>query len=62
MADLKAAFMQGMRMEREKGPLFAKQPPEGVPGLERGQLLELHSEVYGLNSEESFHFREVIFS
>ena len=50
VADLKAAFMQGERMQRERGPLYASQPPEGIPSLQKGQLVELHTEVYGLNS------------
>eukprot|EP00971_Amphidinium_carterae_P255567 5073679-Amphidinium_carterae.1 len=51
IGDIKTAFLQGLRLEREKGPLFATQPNDGLmPGLEHGQLVELLKDVYGLNS------------
>eukprot|EP00971_Amphidinium_carterae_P031812 626637-Amphidinium_carterae.1 len=51
IGDVKTAFLQGLRLEREKGPLFATQPSDGLmPGLEQGQLVELLKDVYGLNS------------
>eukprot|EP00971_Amphidinium_carterae_P334504 6469826-Amphidinium_carterae.2 len=51
-ADCKSALMQsdkGMRSE----PLYASPPPDGLPGEERGCLIELKTEVYGLVSGPS---------
>ena len=29
--------------------LYARQPPEGLPGMEKGQLIQLLKYIYGLN-------------
>ena len=46
--DLKAAFMRSDPLRRERGELFVMAPPEGLPGLEEGQLVQIVSGVYGL--------------
>ena len=43
--DFTQAFHSGDPIGRE---LYAEQPPEGIPGLQRGQLLRLRKTCYGL--------------
>ena len=43
--DFTQAFHSGDKIDRE---LYAEQPPEGIPGLQRGQLLRLKKTCYGL--------------
>eukprot|EP00971_Amphidinium_carterae_P334852 6470363-Amphidinium_carterae.3 len=51
IGDVKTAFLQGHKLERSTGPLFATQPPDGaMPGVNPEQLVELMKDVYGLNS------------
>ena len=42
--DLEEAFLQGKPTERR---LFVRQPPEGIPGLDPRQILQMQKEVYG---------------
>ena len=46
--DFTQAFDQGKPLNRPKGRLFCEQPKEGIPGLKRGQLIELLKYHYGL--------------
>eukprot|EP00971_Amphidinium_carterae_P350419 6491535-Amphidinium_carterae.1 len=51
VGDIKTAFLQGHKLVRDKGPLFATQPKDGnMHGLEQDQVVELLKDVYGLNS------------
>ena len=43
--DFTQAFHSGDPIKRE---LYAEQPPEGIPGLKRGQILKLLKTCYGL--------------
>ena len=43
--DVSSAFLQGGESTGE--PLYMEQPVEGIPGMERGQLLRLKKPVYG---------------
>ena len=43
--DVSSAFLQGGESTGE--PLYMEQPVEGIPGMERGQLLRLRKPVYG---------------
>ena len=47
VADVKGAFNQGMKQQRDQ-PLFATPPPGGIPGEEDDIVIELLAEVYGL--------------
>eukprot|EP00971_Amphidinium_carterae_P348362 6490448-Amphidinium_carterae.1 len=42
--DLQTAFLQGGQTVRE---VYVSQPPEGVPELQKGQLLRMNKEIYG---------------
>ena len=45
--DVKTAFLMGKKQHRPEGELYADQPPRGIPGLQRGQLLVLLTPIYG---------------
>ena len=46
---LKVLFFRAIVMrERERGKLYAKLPREGIPGLDKGDLIEITKCVYGL--------------
>ena len=47
-ADVEAAFLQGDELERQAGELYLRQPAEGFPGLEPGQLLRVRKAIFGL--------------
>ena len=46
--DVSSAVGQSDHHEREKGPVFATMPPTGVPGKEKGSLIQVLTAVYGL--------------
>ena len=48
LGDISSAFLNGNPFKREKGPLYCELPPDGVPGVEAGSLLEVLVCVYGL--------------
>ena len=41
--DVSTAFLQGDKLTRE--PLYMKQPAQGIPGLDKSQLLLLEKEA-----------------
>ena len=41
---MKSAFAQSKPIDRD---LYVSQPPDGVPGLQPGQILQLQTEIYG---------------
>ncbi len=45
--DIRKAFAQSMPTTRDV-PLAAEQPKEGMPGLQKGQLMPILTELYGL--------------
>ena len=46
MGDIKSAFLQGGRLDRDKGPLFGEHPT--LRGVPKGAVIELQNYVYGL--------------
>eukprot|EP00973_Karenia_brevis_P032711 4516097-Karenia_brevis.AAC.1 len=49
VADVKGAFSQGLRGQRDQ-PLSATPPPGGLPGEDDDVLVEIRTEIYGLIS------------
>ena len=49
VADVKGAFSQGLRNQREK-PLFTTPPPGGVPGEDADIIIEILTQIYGFIS------------
>ena len=47
-ADASCAFMQGVSYEIDDRNLYMRQPPEGLPGLLKGQLLRISMGNFGL--------------
>ena len=56
VGDLRNAFCQSEALHRKEGRLFARQPENGLKGLEAGQLLEIVAGAYGLNDAPA-HWR-----
>ena len=48
IADVEGAFLQGDRLERKSGRIFANPPREGIPGVPPHSLIEMTKCVYGL--------------
>ena len=48
IADIEGAFLQGDKLERERGELYVELPPGGIPGVEVGSLMKIEKAVYGL--------------
>ena len=48
MADIKGAFMESDKLQREDGPLYFSQPSGGIPGLHKEQLIQIVVPMYGL--------------
>lgn len=59
LLDIANAFIQGAKLERPKGRLFVEAPPDGLPGLAPGSLIELIRPAYGLNDAPTSWNREV---
>ena len=48
IADVEGAFLQGERLERQHGKIYARLPPCGTPDMDQGAVVELVKCVYGL--------------
>ena len=57
--DLKQAFMQSDPLTRAQGAILVRQPPGGLPGLERDQLILVVHGVYGL-ADAPLHWRKTL--
>ncbi|CAK0791003.1 unnamed protein product [Prorocentrum cordatum] len=49
IGDIRGAFMESDPLQRPDGPLYAKQPPGGLPGLHPDQVVELVLPLHGLD-------------
>jgi hypothetical protein len=48
ICDVEGAFLRGDDLSRQTGRVFVEQPPNGIPGVEPGVLVEALKTVYGL--------------
>ena len=48
IADIEAAFLRGDLLDRKQGVVLVRVPQDGIPGLEKGDIIELIRPVYGL--------------
>ena len=55
IADVEGAFLQGDKLQRDKGELYVELPPDGIPGLQKGTLLRVVKAVYGLGDAPTDH-------
>ena len=49
LGDIKGAFLEAGPIDKKYRPLFAEQPPGGVPGLDPSDVIEVLGNVYGSN-------------
>ena len=57
-ADITGAFLQGdQSLAKRKEPLFIRQPKEGLPGLQPGQLLLVVRGIFGLANSPRLFWR-----
>ena len=49
LGDIKGAFLESGEIDAKYRPLYAHQPPGGVPGLPSGAVIEVIGNVYGQN-------------
>ena len=48
IADVEGAFLQGEKLERRHGKIYARLPPCGTPDMDQSSIVELVKCVYGL--------------
>lgn len=58
IGDVQGAFLEADPLDREAGAIFISQPPGGLPGLERGQICESVTPLYGFNDAPARWFRK----
>ena len=49
LGDVKGAFLEAGAIKHKYRPLYARQPPGGIPGLNPSDVIEVTGNVYGLN-------------
>ena len=49
LGDIKGAFLEAGPLDQKFRPLFAQQPPGGIPGIPHDALIEVLGNVYGQN-------------
>ena len=49
LGDIKGAFLEAGPIQSKFSPLYASQPPGGIPGLESSDVIEVLGNVYGSN-------------
>ena len=59
VGDLQSAFCQSSPLKREKGPLYFKQPAEGIAGLHPEQICLIIAGCYGL-ADAPLHWRRTL--
>ena len=60
IADVEGAFLQGDKLQRDKGELYVELPPDGIPGLQKGTLLRVVKAVYGLGDAPRQWFQKIV--
>ena len=49
LGDIKGAFLESVDEKQENGPLFARLPPGGIPGVPNDAVIMIIGNVYGKN-------------
>ena len=57
LGDIKGAFLEAGPLPERYRPLFARQPPGGIPGVPPDAVIEVIGNVYGQNDAPSAWFR-----
>ena len=58
LGDIRGAFLEAGPLEESFRPLFAHQPPGGIPGLPEDAVIEVTGNVYGQNDAPAAWFKE----
>ena len=58
LGDIKGAFLEAGPLEERFKPLYAHQPPGGIPGLPPSAVIEILGNVYGQNDAPAAWFKE----
>eukprot|EP00435_Cladocopium_sp_Y103_P073897 s9_g45.t1 len=58
LGDIKGAFLEAGPLEERFRPLYAHQPPGGIPGVPSDAVIEVLGNVYGQNDAPAAWFRE----
>lgn len=58
LGDIKGAFLEAGPLSETFRPLYATQPPRGIPGLPADAVIEVTGNVYGQNDAPSAWFKE----
>eukprot|EP00435_Cladocopium_sp_Y103_P054627 s220_g17.t2 len=57
LGDIKGAFLEAGPLEERFRPLYAHQPPGGIPGLDPEAVIEVVGNIYGQNDAPSAWFQ-----
>ena len=57
LGDIRGAFLEAGPLEQRFRPLFAHQPPGGIPGLPEDAVIEVCGNIYGQNDAPASWFR-----
>ena len=58
LGDIKGAFLEAGPLENRFRPLYAHQPPGGIPGLPKDAVIEILGNLYGQNDAPAAWFKE----
>ena len=58
LGDIKGAFLEAGPLDAKFRPLFARQPPGGIPGVPEDAVIEILGNVYGQNDAPAAWFKE----
>lgn len=56
LGDIKSAFLESGMIEEKYRPLYARQPPGGIPGLPSSAVIEILGNLYGQNTAPAMWF------
>ena len=56
LGDIKSAFLEAGQLEERWRPLYAQQPPGGIPGVPPDAVIEILGNVYGQNDAPASWF------
>lgn len=57
LGDVQGAFLESGPLEPRFSPLFAEQPPGGIPGVPEDSVIEIKGNLYGQNNAPSSWFK-----
>ena len=60
LGDIRGAFLEAGPIEERFRPLYAHQPPGGIPGLPPDAVIEVVGNMYGQNNAPSAWFQEFV--